>query len=93
MTDDVFNLPGVSDNKATEHCSNSSSRSSHSHRGSSGSDELCSGVDVTAHSASLERPHCHLQLGGCNALWCQERSSLKYKRYVRLVQNKNSTRS
>lgn len=84
-----INLPGISNNKATENCSNSSSGSCHSHSGSSCSDELCSSVDVTAHSTSLDAPHCQLLLEGCNALWCHEWRSLKYKNERRLVQSKD----
>lgn len=69
---DVFNLPGISNNKATEHRSDSSTRSSHSHSGGSCSNEFSSGVNVTAHSASLESPHSHLLLGGYSTLRCQE---------------------
>lgn len=79
-----FHLPGVSNDKATEHCSNSSTGSSHSHGGSSSTDELCSSVDVAAHSAGLEAPQRNQLLGSHSGLWCQEGSSLKQS----LVQNK-----
>lgn len=71
--------PGISDDEAAEHRSDSSSRPSYSHGGSSSSDEFSGCVNVSAHSAGLESSHRHLLLGGCDTQGCQQWSSLKHK--------------
>lgn len=49
-------LPGVSNDQASKHRSDSGSRPGHSDGGGSGADKLGSCVDVTAHRTGLEAP-------------------------------------
>lgn len=48
------NLPGIANDEAAEHCSNSSSWASHSDCGSSSTNELGCSVDVPRDGAGLE---------------------------------------
>ena len=47
-------LPGIANDKAAEHCSNSSSWAGHTHCGSTSTNELGGSVDVPGDSAGLE---------------------------------------
>lgn len=52
----VHQLPGIADDQAAEHGSNSSPWSRHTHCGGSSTDELGGSVDVPGDSAGLEPP-------------------------------------
>lgn len=73
----VKTLPGIANDEAAEHCSDSSSWAGHTHCGSSSTDELGGSVDVPRDCAGLEgaRQDCRL------ANWQQglkEKKQLQY---------------
>ena len=72
----AVDLPGISNDETAEHCSNSSTRSSHSDCGGSSTNEFGSGINVPAHSTGLEASESYL---GEGALWHEGYVSLKNK--------------
>lgn len=72
----AVDLPGISNDETAEHCSNSSTRPSHSDCGGSSTNEFGSGINVPAHSTGLEASESYL---GEGALWHEGYVSLKNK--------------
>lgn len=72
--------PCISDDEASEHCSDSSTRPSNSNGGSSSTNKLGSSVNVPADSTGLDAPQWDL---GEGALWQQSYSVLEDKRKIK----------
>lgn len=73
MCEQNGNKPGIANNETTEHCSNSSTRSSDSDCSGSSTNELGGGVNVPADGTGLEASQCDLCEG---TLWHHSNSAL-----------------